>query len=58
MTIRNFQFLLQPRSVALIGAGTRAGSVGLITSRNLLRGAAATALLHRSRWRRPWRAAS
>jgi acetyltransferase len=38
MTIRNFQFLLQPRSVALIGAGTRAGSVGLITSRNLLRG--------------------
>ena len=38
MTIRNFEFLLQPRSVALIGASTRPGSVGLITARNLLAG--------------------
>jgi acetyltransferase len=38
MTIRNFQFLLQPRSVALIGASVRPGSVGLITARNLLAG--------------------
>jgi len=38
MTIRNFQSLLQPRSVALIGASTRSGSVGLITARNLLAG--------------------
>jgi acetyltransferase len=38
MTIRNFQFLLRPRSVALIGASTRPGSVGLITARNLLAG--------------------
>jgi acetyltransferase len=38
MTIRNFQSLLQPRSVALIGASTRPGSVGLITARNLLAG--------------------
>jgi acetyltransferase len=36
MTIRNFQFLLRPQSVALIGASTRPGSVGLITARNLL----------------------
>jgi acetyltransferase len=38
MTIRNFQSLLQPRSVALIGASPRPGSVGLITARNLLAG--------------------
>ena len=38
MTIRNLEFLLKPRSVALIGASTRAGSVGLITARNLLQG--------------------
>jgi acetyltransferase len=38
MTIRNFASLLRPRSVALIGASTRTGSVGLITARNLLRG--------------------
>jgi acetyltransferase len=38
MTIRNFDFLFRPRSVALIGASTRAGSVGLITARNLLGG--------------------
>lgn len=38
MTIRNLEALLQPRSVALIGASTRPGSVGLIVARNLLRG--------------------
>jgi acetyltransferase len=38
MTIRNFDCLLRPRSVALIGASTKAGSVGLISARNLLRG--------------------
>jgi acetyltransferase len=38
MTIRNFDALLAPRSVALIGASTRPGSVGLIAARNLLSG--------------------
>ena len=38
MTIRNFQFLLRPSSVALIGASGRPGSVGLITARNMLAG--------------------
>ncbi len=38
MTIRNFDALLKPRSVALIGASTRPGSVGLITAQNLLSG--------------------
>ena len=38
MTIRNFEYLLRPKSVALVGASTRAGSVGLITARNLLGG--------------------
>lgn len=38
MTIRNFDYLFKPRSVALIGASPKAGSVGLITARNLLRG--------------------
>ena len=38
MTIRNFQFLLRPRSVALIGASARPGSVGLITAHNMLAG--------------------
>ncbi len=38
MTVRNFEFLLQPRSVALIGASPRDGSVGRITAENLLAG--------------------
>jgi acetyltransferase len=38
MTIRNFERLFEPRSVALIGASTRPGSVGLITAQNLLQG--------------------
>ena len=35
MTIRNLEYLLKPRSIALVGASTRPGSVGLITARNL-----------------------
>jgi acetyltransferase len=35
MTVRNLEFLLQPRSIALVGASDRPGSVGLITARNL-----------------------
>ncbi len=38
MTIRNLDRLLAPRSVALIGASVEEGSVGLITTRNLLQG--------------------
>jgi len=38
MTIRNLEYLLAPRSLALIGASDRPGSVGLITQRNLAAG--------------------
>lgn len=38
MTIRNFDALFKPRSVALIGATPRPGSVGLIMVQNLLDG--------------------
>ena len=38
MTVRNLEFLLKPRSVALVGASIRTGSVGLITARNLVSG--------------------
>jgi acetyltransferase len=38
MTIRNFDALLKPKSVALIGASPKPGRVGLITARNLLKG--------------------
>jgi acetyltransferase len=38
MTVRNFEHLFQPRSVALIGASSRQGSVGLVVARNLLDG--------------------
>jgi acetyltransferase len=38
MTVRNFEYLFKPRSVALIGASNKAGSVGLITAQNLLNG--------------------
>ncbi len=38
MTIRNLDFLLRPRSVAVIGASDRARSVGAALMRNLLRG--------------------
>ena len=38
MTIRNLNFLLKPRSIALIGASIKPGSVGSITARNLRAG--------------------
>jgi acetyltransferase len=37
MTIRNLDFLFKPRSVALIGASKRPGSVGALVARNLFR---------------------
>ena len=37
MTIRNLDRLLEPKSVALIGASKRAGSVGAVVARNLLK---------------------
>ncbi|SEP63041.1 acetyltransferase [Faunimonas pinastri] len=36
MTTRNFDALFQPRSIALIGASNRPGSVGSVLARNLL----------------------
>jgi acetyltransferase len=36
MTIRNLDAIFRPKSVALIGASTRASSVGLVTAQNLL----------------------
>jgi acetyltransferase len=38
MTVRNLDLLYAPRSVALIGASNRPGSVGLIAAQNLLDG--------------------
>lgn len=38
MTVRNFDALFSPRSVALIGASTRAGTVGYIVAQNLFQG--------------------
>jgi len=38
MTIRNLDCLLKPGAIALVGASPKAGSVGLITSRNLRAG--------------------
>ncbi len=38
MTIRNLEKLLNPSSVALIGASTRPGSIGNTVARNLVRG--------------------
>ena len=38
MTIRNLEALMEPRTVALIGAGTRPGSIGATVARNLLAG--------------------
>ena len=37
MTIRNLHFLFKPKSVALIGASKRPGSVGALVARNLFR---------------------
>ena len=39
MTVRNLEHLLAPRSVALIGASARAGSIGNVLAGNLTRGA-------------------
>ena len=36
MTIRNFEALFKPKSVALIGASPKPASVGLITAQNIL----------------------
>ena len=38
MTVRNFDALFKPASVALVGASIKPASVGLITAQNLLRG--------------------
>ena len=38
MTIRNLTYLTAPKSVALIGASPRPGSVGLTVMRNLFAG--------------------
>ena len=38
MSIRNLEALLQPRSVAVVGASSRAGSVGAVVWRNLRSG--------------------
>jgi acetyltransferase len=38
MTIRNLEYMLKPRSVALIGASPEEGSVGCWLARNILRG--------------------
>lgn len=38
MTIRNFEFLLAPKSVALLGASPTPGSIGRIVGANLLAG--------------------
>jgi acetyltransferase len=37
MTIRNLDFLFKPKSVALIGASKRPGSLGAVVARNPLR---------------------
>lgn len=38
MTIRNLEFLFRPKSIAVIGASDRAGSVGATVMRNVLAG--------------------
>jgi acetyltransferase len=38
MTIRNLEFAAHPKSVAIIGASTRAGSVGNVVTRNIVEG--------------------
>ncbi|RIL02366.1 MAG: GNAT family N-acetyltransferase [Proteobacteria bacterium] len=45
MSIRNLDALLRPRSVAVVGASDRAGSVGGVVLRNLLRGGFAGPIL-------------
>ena len=43
MTIRNLDYLFKPKSVAVIGASNREGSLGAVLTRNLLRGGLETA---------------
>ena len=38
MTIRNLEFVLRPRSIAVIGASNNAGSVGHTLTKNVLAG--------------------
>jgi acetyltransferase len=38
MTVRNLQYLFQPKSIALVGASDRTGSVGATVMQNLLTG--------------------
>src|SRR5688572_26880124 len=38
MTVRNLEYLFRPRSIAVIGASDRPGSVGATVMRNLLGG--------------------
>lgn len=38
MSIRNLDYLFKPKSIAVVGASTRPGSVGAVLARNLLRG--------------------
>jgi acetyltransferase len=38
MSVRNFDLLFQPRSIAVVGASDRAGSVGYVLLRNLVQG--------------------
>ena len=38
MTIRNLEFVLRPRSIAVIGASNNAGSVGHTLTENVLAG--------------------
>src|SRR6516225_12128411 len=38
MTVRNLDHLIKPRSIVLVGASPKRGSVGLITLRNLRAG--------------------
>src|SRR5262245_47475766 len=49
MTVRNLEYLFRPKSVAVIGASDREGSVGAAVTRNLLSGsfAGAVALVNR-----------
>ncbi|MBM3568000.1 MAG: bifunctional acetate--CoA ligase family protein/GNAT family N-acetyltransferase [Alphaproteobacteria bacterium] len=38
MTVRNLEYLFRPRSVAVLGASARPGSVGAVLTRNVLEG--------------------
>lgn len=38
MTIRNLDYLFKPRSIAVIGASNRTGSLGAVLTRNMLQG--------------------